>query len=143
MKPCLADVNVWLALLVASHDHHRLASSWYRNLQPAQAGMPRMVQLGLVRLLSNRSVLAGSALTTPVAWNVVSELFEDERVEFLPEPDGIDRILRGFLHYPAATPKLLNDAYLASFAVTASRTLVTLDRGFAQFPGLVWRSLLR
>jgi predicted nucleic acid-binding protein len=30
----------------------------------------------------------------------------------------------------------VNDAYLAAFAITSDRKLVTFDRGFLEFPGL-------
>jgi len=65
----------------------------------------------------------------------------DERVEFLPEPPGVDRILAELLRYPAPTGKLINDAYLAAFAIASNRPLVTWDRGFPQFRGLRVRLL--
>ena len=34
------------------------------------------------------------------------------------------------------SPKVWNDAYLAAFARTAGLTLITFDRGFAQFTDL-------
>ena len=61
---------------------------------------------------------------------------EDERVDFVSEPAGVDSILPTLPHYPIPTGKLVTDAYLAAFAIAASRRLVTLDRGFRQFRGL-------
>lgn len=57
MKRCLVDVNVWLALLVRHHIHHQLARAWYDGLPERQVGLCRIVQLALVRLLANPSIM--------------------------------------------------------------------------------------
>jgi toxin-antitoxin system PIN domain toxin len=136
MKRCLADVNVWLALLAAAHEHHRVAREWYAGLESGSVGMPRLVQLSVVRLLCNRTVMDQHALSTKEAWAIVTGLLVDERVEFLPEPSGAEDVLHGYLQYNVPTPRLLNDAYLAALAYAGLRQLVTLDRGFTQFQGL-------
>jgi len=136
MTPCLVDLNVWLALLVRQHEHHRLARRWFDALAPGDGGLCRVVQLGLIRLLANRSILGDHAVPPAAGWSLIGELLEDERVEFLPEPAGLDSVLAGLWNYPVPTGKLVTDAYLAAFAITASRSLATLDRGFRQFHGL-------
>ena len=65
-----------------------------------------------------------------------SRLLEDERVELVPEPAGIDALLPALFKYPSPTGKLVTDAYLAAFAMSASMQLVTFNRGFRQFKGL-------
>jgi predicted nucleic acid-binding protein len=67
---------------------------------------------------------------------LTEKLLEDERVDFVSEPAGVDSVLPALLNCPIPTGKLVADAYLAAFAITASRRLVTLDRGFRQFRGL-------
>jgi len=136
MKRCLADVNVWLALLVRQHEHHKRVRKWFENLAASEAGLCRVVQLGLVRLLANRSIMGDDALSALAAWDLIGELLEDERLDFIPEPPDLDSVLPGLLNYPVPTGKLVNDAYLAAFAICASRRLTTLDRGFRQFRGL-------
>jgi len=133
MKRCLVDVNVWLALLVRQHEHHRLARKWFDTLTAGEAGLCRLVQLGLMRLLAHRAIMGDHAIPAAEAWTLIEALLEDERVDFVPEPPELGSIFPTLLRYPIPTGKLIADAYLAAFAVGSSRRLVTLDRGFKQF----------
>ena len=76
------------------------------------------------------------ALSASAGWTLTQTLLEDERVNSVAEPEGIDLILPSLLTYSKHTGKLIGDAYLAAFAMAASRRLVTLDRGFRQFRDL-------
>jgi len=136
MKRCLVDANVGLALLVRQHEHHKLAREWFDTLTEAEAGLCRVVQLALMRLLANRSILGADAMAVAAAWSLIEELLQDERLAFLAEPSQLDSILPTLLNYPVPTGKLVTDAYLGAFAIAASRRLVTLDSGFRQFRGL-------
>jgi predicted nucleic acid-binding protein len=44
--------------------------------------------------------------------------------------------LPSLFRYRQPTPNLINDAYLAAFAIAGGYGLVTHDRGFAEFRGL-------
>src|SRR5260370_27774604 len=138
MKPCLVDANVWLALLVIQHEHQKLARQWFETLTLAadEEGLCRIVQLALIRLLGSRSIMEVHAISASAAWNLLEKLLEDERVDFLPEPSGVDSVLPTLFNYAGPTSKLVTDAYLAAFAIAASRRLVTLGREFKQFRGL-------
>jgi len=136
MKRCLVDVNVMLALLVRQHEHHRLVRKWFDTLNASQAGLCRIVHLGLIRLLGNHAIMGEDALSASAAWALIEELLLDERMEFLAEPPTLDSIMPTLLNYPVPTGKLIADAYLAAFAICETRRLVTLDRGFRQFRGL-------
>lgn len=139
MKPCLVDVNVWLALLVPRHEHHQTARAWYESLRRGEAGMCRFVQLAVVRLLANPSVLGADALTVREGFKVVAALLEDERVELVREPDGLGAVLPRFLDAPLPAGKLVADAYLAAFAECDRRRLVTFDRALAKRAGALQR----
>lgn len=143
MKRCLADVNVWLALLVMQHEHHRTAVKWFDGLPAGEAGLCRLVQLALIRLLGNRSIMGDSAIAAATGWDLIETLLEDERVSMIPEPARIDSVLPALLEYHVPTGTLVADAYLAAFAMSDSRRLVTLDRGFRQFRGLEVELLVR
>lgn len=136
MKPYLADVNVWLALMVQSHQHHGLAIDWYDSLGRAEAGLCRIVQLSLIRLLANPAILGEQAQSPATSWRLIETLLQDERVEFCNEPPALSTTLVGLWKYPVPTGKLVNDAYLAAFAKSGGYRLLTLDRGFRQFHGL-------
>ena len=130
MKPCLADVNVLLALLVRQHEHHKLALRWFDRLVADEAGLCRFVQLALIRLLGNRHVMGDDAVPAATAWRLVDELAQDERIAFVREPELLDSVLPTLLNSP------IGYAYLAAFSIAASRRIVTIDRGFRQFKGL-------
>src|SRR5437879_6353043 len=99
MKPCLVDVNLWLALLVRQHEHHKLALKWFDRLATQEAGICRVVQLAVIRLLANRSILGEHTLSAHAAWHLIAKLLEDERVAFVAEPGEIDSVLPTFLNY--------------------------------------------
>src|ERR1035438_2953527 len=133
MKPCLADVNVLLPLLVRHHEHHKLALHWFNGLVAGETVLCRFVQLALVRLLGNRTVMREYTLSASAAWDLIAELLDDERVEFAPEPPLLDTVLPKLLRYPEPTGKLVGDAYLAAFAISGQMRLATVDKGFRQF----------
>jgi toxin-antitoxin system PIN domain toxin len=136
MKLSLADVNVWLALLTPRHVHHERAARWFAAAGASEGGLCRIVQLGVIRLLGNPAIMGSDAISAARAWSIMSQLGEDERVELILEPPGIEAVLPDFFRYPGPTGKLVGDAYLAAFAIAAGRRVVTLDRGFRQFQGL-------
>jgi toxin-antitoxin system PIN domain toxin len=136
MKRCLVDVNVLFALLVERHDHHKRVSEWFDGLSAGEAALCRFVQLALIRLLGNRTVMGDGAVPAGVAWHAIGQLLEDERIDFIAEPEQLDSILPELFRYRASTNQLISDAYLAAFAVAASFRMATMDRGFSQFKDL-------
>jgi toxin-antitoxin system PIN domain toxin len=136
MATSLVDVKVWLALLVQEHVHHAAAQKWFSTLRRRDAGLCRAVQLGLIRLLGDPRLMKPSPLSALDAWRTIVELPADEQVRFLSEPLGLDSTLPELFRYPVPTRRLVNDAYLAAFAICSDRKVVTLDRGFVQFHGL-------
>ena len=136
MKRCLADVNVLLPLLVRHHEHHELALRWFDGLAPREAVLCRFVQLALVRLLGNRTIMGKYAVSASAAWDLIAELIEDERLEFAAESPLVDAVFPKLLRYAAPTNKLVGDAYLAAFSIAGQMRLTTVDKGFGQFRGV-------
>jgi predicted nucleic acid-binding protein len=64
------------------------------------------------------------------AWKIYDCWLEDERVEFLEEPSGIDTHFRALTQSAQASAKDWADSYLAAFAHVSRLTVVTFDRGF-------------
>ncbi len=79
MKQCLVDVNVVLALLADGHEHHQLAVGWFDSLAGDEIAICRIVQLSLIRLLGNRSVMGDKVRSASDAWLLIEELLRDER----------------------------------------------------------------
>ena len=96
MKPCLADLNFLLPVVVRTHPHHASALKWYLDQPAAGIGMCRVVQLGMIRLLGNSYIMQDKALPARADWDLTSELLKDERVEFWAEPPGLDNCVHCF-----------------------------------------------
>jgi len=62
------------------------------------------------------------------AWSLWDRVWADRRIEFLPEPEGIEREFRFHSRVRSRSPKVWGDAYLLAFASVAGLRLVTFDR---------------
>jgi toxin-antitoxin system PIN domain toxin len=135
--PALCDVNVLLALVTDRHALHRLAARWSEGVAAGEAILCRVTQMGLLRLLNNPAVMREDVLDVAACWTVWRRLLQDERFRFAPdEPVSFDIVFERFTSGRTYSPRLWTDAYLAAFAHVGQLTLVTLDRGFRNFPGL-------
>ena len=126
------DINVWVALAYDRHVHHSAARGWFDDLAPSvRLFFCLLTQLGLLRLLSSPAVMGpDQAKSQQDAWKIYDSWLEDDRVEFLEEPSGIDTQFRILTQSAQASPKDWADSYLAAFAHASRLTLVTFDRGF-------------
>src|SRR5579863_1337335 len=95
MTSFFPDLNVWLALSVAGHSHNAHARNWL-SLLPREVRLvfSRYTQLGLLRLLTNQSVMGAETRILQKAWDVYDHWLEDSRIEFYPEPSGLEAGLR-------------------------------------------------
>lgn len=139
MKRYLADVNVWFALAVEEHQHHRQARQWWENT-PGLMGFIRITQLGLLRLLTSAGPMRGQPLTNQQAWAVYDGFLSDDRVRLFPDAPAVDGVFRDFSHTAQPSPKIWADAYIAAQTRVNEAVLVTFDQGFAQY-GVEYRVL--
>ena len=124
------DVNVWLALATAEHVHYATARRWWER-ETSRIAFSRMTQIGFLRLMTTAAAMDGKPLSMAEAWRVHDRLFEDDRVEFCPEPPAVAARFREFTSGRIASPKVWADAWLLAFAREAGGTLVTFDRALA------------
>jgi uncharacterized protein len=131
----LLDVNVWLALAIDEHPHHPAALRYWSGNANIRKLFCRLSAMGFVRLLTQPRLMAEGALDLAEAWTLYERYVSMPRVALLPEPDGVDAQLSGFVakRLPA---RLLTDAYLASVSACAGLRLVTFDKDFERFAGL-------
>jgi uncharacterized protein len=124
------DINVWVALTYDRHVHHLAARGWFDHLAPmARLFFCRLTQLGLLRLLSSPAVMGpDSAKSQQEAWKAYDTWLQDERIEFLEEPGGLEAQFRTLTRSPHASPKDWADSYLLAFASAADLRLVSFDR---------------
>jgi uncharacterized protein len=126
------DINVWIALTYEGHIHHVIARSWFTTVgHAARLFFCRFTQLGLLRLLTAEAVMGrDEVMTQDEAWRAYDRWLQDERVDFLGEPAGLESSFRSMTQSRQAAPKDWADSYLAAFAVASQLTLVTFDQGF-------------
>jgi len=130
---CLHDVNVWIALIVAEHVHHKAATTWYNAVEWEALVFCRVTQTGLLRLLTNQSVMGARARSVDGAWAVIDQLRRSPRIRFASEPPGIENLWRDLTPPSQSGSSFWTDAYLAAFSKATGYTLVTFDRGFARY----------
>jgi toxin-antitoxin system PIN domain toxin len=133
----LPDVNVWLSLVFRDHPHHRAARAYWENRESrlGRVWFCRVTMLGLLRLLSQPRVMGGGALDPHQTLKIYLDLISGEGVGLHPEPAACDAALIE-LATADLPPRMLTDAYLASFAKAAGLRLVTFDRDFHRFAEL-------
>jgi toxin-antitoxin system PIN domain toxin len=124
------DLNVWIALSDPEHRHHREAWHWLGTLPDGvRLIFSRYTQLGMLRLLSNTSVMGEGVLTVRQAWRTYDRWLDDPRVEFHPEPRSLDTAFREATAPLGARPasKWIGDCYLLAYAKVSDASLVTFD----------------
>ena len=122
----LLDVNVLIALLDASHLHHRPATEWLAShIDEGWASSP-ITQNGCIRILSqpgypNPVPASQAAERLAEATRHLSHAYWADSISML-EPRHLvwGRIL---------SPRQVTDAYLLALAVQQGGRFVTLDRG--------------
>jgi toxin-antitoxin system PIN domain toxin len=131
MTSFFLDVNVWLAASIEQHVHAEASWRWLNSVQPQDRLIfARYTQLGLLRLLTNQAAMGDRTMSITKAWDMYDRLLRDERVEFHPEPRGLESAFREAtlgLHTKAAS-QWIGDGFLLAFAQASGATLVTFDR---------------
>ena len=84
--------------------------------------------MGLLRLLTNESVMGSDVLSSRRAWHIYRTILADDRIQFAPEPYTLEQEWRKLTAQNHPTPKTWTDAYLVAFARAGGMQLVTLDR---------------
>jgi toxin-antitoxin system PIN domain toxin len=125
-------VNVWFALAHEIHPHHREVMKWGESLESdIVLCFCRFTQLGLLRLLTNRSAMGEDVLTQSQAWKAFDAFLANPGNRLMAEPSGIDIPFRKHTDRNEASTKQWADGYLTAFAIAAGMQLVTFDRALA------------
>lgn len=127
------DLNVWLALSVQSHTHHRTAAQWLEGESDSlRLCFCRFTQMGLLRLLTTTQLMGeDEVLSQQLAWRTYDQWIADERVLFLQEPSDLEISFRSLTQLRRAAPRDWADSYLIAFAQAAGLQLVTFDKAMA------------
>lgn len=137
------DLNLVIYAHNADAPDHAASRAWWEGLLNGQepVGIPWVMVLGFIRLMTHRSVLV-TPLQSQIALAHVRTWFTRPNVELI-EPgsqhlDILDRLLSGV----GTAGNLTTDAHLAALAIEHQCELHSNDTDFSRFPGLRWRNPL-
>jgi toxin-antitoxin system PIN domain toxin len=136
----LFDVNVWVALTFSGHKYHKPALEAFDSYMQKDAVLfNKETQRGYLTAISSPEVtemFGQKSLSNLEAWNYYLQLLEDDRVNYIEDPEGLNDTWHATSLPPVPAPKLWLDAYIASFAMMTGLELVTFDKTFRQFSAL-------
>lgn len=136
----ILDVNVLLQAHRKDLPFHPVCLQFLHSLLAGteRFGVPEMVFSSVVRIVTATAFSPPS--TTSEALDFCSVIMRSPNcARLVPTTShwqNFDRLCR----VVGASGKRVADAYLAAFAIDLQAELVTLDRDFSRFPGLVWRA---
>lgn len=135
--PHLADVNFLVALFHARHTKTAKAVAWLESQEePGVIVLCRVVQMGVLRVLTNPAWLEEEALSASTVWQAWDDALEDERFSWVDEPAGLEAEWRSLTGAFPAGRCAETDTYLAAFARAGGYRLLTFDRGFRDLEGV-------
>ena len=129
----VADVNVILPILVANHVLHSVAWAWWESRAEQSVGLCLLVQLGILRLLSNERVMQGQPLSPIDALKVWAVLAEDSRCLWVHPVEDQDRFLKHLVAGRTGSPNLWTDAWISALALGNGTGVTSFARGFESF----------
>lgn len=129
----LLDSNVWVALTIDRHEHHRKALAWFNEVpNNRSACFCRMTQNSFLRLVSSKGIFQEDTMTNEQAIKAYRHFRLDPRVGWLDEPAGLEDKWFAAASVRSPAPKRWMDAYLYACARLTGALLVTFDGGFRQ-----------
>lgn len=137
----LLDINLWIALSIPTHVHHRSAEIYWNSLRAPEIAFCSVTMLGMLRLLSNPRIVVGSPLTPEEAWSIYSGFAQLPEARFLHDNPAVLALLRLFHQATPISQHKWTDAWIAAHAHCAGARVVSFDSDFTAFPGLRFRHL--
>jgi toxin-antitoxin system PIN domain toxin len=102
----LLDANVWLALAVEAHTHHRRARTYWEREAAPVAAFCRVTQMAFLRLLTNPSVMGSQVLSPSSASAKTADFLRLPEVELFDEPLGVHDAWERFATAGRISPNL-------------------------------------
>jgi toxin-antitoxin system PIN domain toxin len=133
----LPDLNVWLALTWPAHSHHQHAVQYWEQQAGDQVLFCTVTALGLVRLVCQPKLMGPAVRTAAESSALLEALCQQPGVRLAkPESNGWE-VFHQLLRGGAIPARLCTDAHLAALAIANGWRLVSFDRDFERFEGLV------
>jgi len=139
----IPDINLLVYAYTSDAPHHETAKAWWESCLSGTTvvGIPWVVTLGFVRLMSCRAVLTDPMSPGEALEQVGSWLEQPQAHVLVPGPRHL-QILAGLMADSGVTGRLTTDAHLATMAIENQAELHSNDADFARFSGLRWRNPL-
>ncbi len=138
----LCDVNFLVALFYAGHRHSERAVAWLEKQDmPGSILVCRVAQMGALRVLTNQAWMKDEVKTPAEFWRAWDGLLNDGRFATVNESPGFEKAWRSLTSRYTRGKMAETDAYLAAFATSGGYGMLTFDREFARFKGIVLAKL--
>ena len=137
------DVNILVSAFREDAVHHERCRAWLNDALAGRerVGLSELVLSGVLRVLTHTKIFHPPT-PSGAAVDFVDALLAQPGSTTLRPGDGHWRIFRGMAVALQLTGNRLPDAYHAALAIEHGCEWVTLDRGFAIYPGLRTVNLL-
>lgn len=136
----LLDVNILVHAHREDADRHREIKTWLQSAlrEPPGVAVSELALSGCLRIITHPKVFKRP---TPLlhALEFLEDFRSREQVHLLGPGAGHWKIFTELCRRGDARGNLVPDAFHAALAIELGCEWVTLDRGFARFPGLKWR----
>lgn len=133
----LPDVNVLINAHRSDAPDHEVVRAWLTSALNGResVGLSSLVLSAFVRIVTNFRF--ASPPDPPVlALDFCAEVLAAPAAELISHRTRAWSIFDDLVRTTRATANAVPDAYLAALAIENDATFVTMDRGFARFPGL-------
>jgi uncharacterized protein len=135
----IPDLNLLIYAYNDDAPEHSRAKAWWESClsEIRPVGLPWVVMLGYVRLITGRVAMADPFSARDAIGHVRSWI-ERPQVEILtPGPRHLD-LVDSLMRDAQASGNLAVDAHLAALAIEHRAELHSNDGDFSRFPGLKW-----
>lgn len=136
----LLDVNILVHAHRKDSDRHAEIKAWLESAlqRPPGVAISELVLSGCLRIITHPKIFKEP---TPLvqALEFVEDFHSRDQVHVLGPGQDHWKIFTDLCRRADARGNLVPDAYHAALAIELGCEWLTLDRGFARFPGLKWR----
>jgi len=139
----IPDINLLVYAYNSDAPFHDGAVAWWEGLMSGShsVGLPWVVSLGFVRIMTSRAVLTDPLMPEVAIGHVRSWLHRRQTLVVQPGPRHLE-ILADIMRDSRVTGRMTTDAHLAALAIETQSELHSNDNDFLRFSGLRWRNPL-
>ncbi|MBC7784038.1 MAG: type II toxin-antitoxin system VapC family toxin [Burkholderiales bacterium] len=137
----LLDINILVYAFRPDSPHHPVVRNWFEHLEASNESVAtsELVLSGFLRIVTMRRIFAApTSLSDALAF--VDQLRGSSNHTTLSPGRRHWEIFVDLCTRAGAHGNLVPDAYHAALAIENDCEWITMDRGFALYPGLKWSS---